>query len=178
MLVFGWWALLVLVLLAAGLVGLTAFRYGLLPTLFGGAPYMPTNRELVQVMLELATIKPTDHVVDLGSGDGRLIIAAGRKGAKKAVGYEIDLWRVWMSRLWARRVHLTNVSFEHQSFWKSPLQGVDVVFVYGLPPYMERLAQKCKAELPRGARVISLIYALPGWIPVETREDVHLYINV
>lgn len=171
----GWWALLVSVLGATGLVGLTAFRYGLLPTLFGGAPYMPTHAELVQVMLDLAQIQPTDRVVDLGSGDGRLVIASARKAAKEAVGYEVDVWNVWKARRWAKRLGLTNTRFVHCSFWNASLKDFNVLFVYGLPPYMERLAEKCRNEAEPGTRIVSLLYDLPGWSPTIVKEGIRLY---
>ena len=171
----GWWALLVSVLGATGLVGLTAFRYGLLPALFGGAPYMPTNAALVQIMLDLAHIQAADRVVDLGSGDGRLVIAAARKGAQEAVGYEIDVWNVWKARRWARHLGLRNAQFVHASFWKISLSEFNVVFVYGLPPYMARLAEKCRAELAPGTRIVSLLYDLPGWEPTVVQEGIRLY---
>ncbi len=178
MLVLGWWALLLLVLIVAGVVGLTAFRYGLLPTLVGGAPYMPTNVDLVKAMIALAELKPTDRVVDLGSGDGRLVIAAAKQGVHQATGYEIDFWNVWKSRHTARQSHLKNAQFLHQSFWSASLKEVDVVFVYGLPPYMQRLADKCKRDLPKGARIVSLLYALPGWSPLKIQEGVHVYHQI
>lgn len=171
----GWWALLVSVLCATGLVGLTAFRYGLLPALFGGAPYMPTNVALIEAMLDLAQIQAMDRVVDLGSGDGRLVIAAARKGAREAVGYEIDVWNVWKARRWAGRLALRNAQFVHASFWKVSLSGFSVVFVYGLPPYMTRLAEKCRAELAPGTRIVSLLYDLPGWEPTVVHEGIRLY---
>ncbi len=175
MFVLGWWALLVVVLVAAGAIGLTAFRYGLLPTLFGGAPYVPTSQEVVKLMLTLANVTPNDRIVDLGSGDGRLVIAAAEAGVKSATGYEIDAWSVHASRQLAKRRELSNAHFVCASFWKAPLHEVDVVFVYGLPPYMNRLANKCRAELASGARIVSLLYDLPGWTPDKIVEDVRFY---
>lgn len=173
--VFGWWALLLLVLIVTGAIGLTAFRYGLLPTLVGGAPYMPTNPDLVKTMIRLAGLKPSDRVVDLGSGDGRIVVAAAKAGVSQATGYEIDGWNVWKANRRAKRLNISNARFIRCSFWNVSLREVDVVFVYGLPPYMARLAEKCAAELPSGARVVSLVYELPGWRSVETQEGIHLY---
>lgn len=175
MFALGWWALLVVVLVVAGAIGLTAFRYGLLPTFFGGAPYVPTNHEVVKLMLELARVTPKDRVIDLGSGDGRLVIAAAEIGAQRATGYEIDAWSVYKSRQLAKRRKLSNAHFVCGSFWKAPLHDVDVVFIYGLPPYMNRLAHKCRAELVPGARIVSLLYDLPGWTPDKIVEDVRFY---
>lgn len=173
--VLGWWALLLLVLVVTGAIGLTAFRYGLLPTLVGGAPYMPTNPDLVKAMIRLAGLKASDRVVDLGSGDGRFVLAAANAGVSEATGYEIDGWNVWNANREAKRLKLVNTRFVCRSFWTVSLREVDVVFVYGLPPYMARLAEKCAAELPSGARVVSLLYELPGWRSLKTQEGIHLY---
>ncbi len=178
MVVLGWWVLLVLVLLTAGLVGLTAFRYGLLPTLFGGPPYVPTSDRLVEAMCDLAAFTRGDKVVDLGSGDGRLIFAAAKRDVTEAIGYEIDPWQVWRARSWAKRFGHVNARFEWRSFWDAPLNDVNVVFVYGLPPYMARVADKCAKELPSGARVVCLLCTLPGWTPVKTDDGIYLYVKV
>lgn len=136
---------------------------------------MPTNPDLVKTMIQLAGLKPSDRAVDLGSGDGRLVLAAAKEGVSQAIGYEIDGWNVWKANCEAKRLNLLNARFIRRSFWNVSLREVDVVFVYGLPPYMARLAEKCTAELPAGARIVSLLYELPGWQSVNTQEGIHLY---
>lgn len=173
--VIGWWLVLVGVVFAAVWVGFVAFRYGLLPTLVWGAPYVPTHPELLKTMLELVQIKPTDRVVDLGSGDGRIVFAAAQAGAAKAMGYEIDGWQNHRARRRAKREKIQSVEFVTGSFWKAPLHDVDVVFLYALPPYMPALVKKLTTELKPGARVVSLMYDLPGWEITELRDSVRLY---
>lgn len=136
---------------------------------------MPTNPDLVKAMIRLAGLKASDRVVDLGSGDGRLVLAAANAGVSEATGYEIDGWNVWKANREAKRLKRANTRFICRSFWTVSLHEVDVVFVYGLPPYMARLAEKCATELPSGARVVSLLYELPGWRSLETQEGIHLY---
>ena len=173
--IFVWWALLILVVLAAGAVGLTAFRYGLLPTLVRGAPYVPTHVDSVQAMMELAELTPNDRVVDLGSGDGRIIHEAARAGVREAIGYEIDPVQVRQSQRFADEHGLKQAHFFSRSFWDVSLQDIDVVFLYTLPIYQRKMAEKCLAELSPGARVISNIYPLPGLTLVEERGAVKLY---
>lgn len=136
---------------------------------------MPTNPDLVKTMIRLAELKASDRVVDLGSGDGRLVLAAANAGVSEATGYEIDSWNVWKANHEAKRLKRVNARFICRSFWTVSLREVDVVFVYGLPPYMARLAEKCAAELPSGARVVSLLYELPGWRSLEAQEGIYLY---
>lgn len=167
--------LLVLILAAAGYVGVKAFLSGLLPTMVWGAPYVPTNAALARLVVELARITPDDQVIDLGSGDGRLVIAAAEAGAKEAIGYEIDPVKVRASKKEAERLHLTNATFYTQSFWNVPLNTVDVVFIYSLPPYLKRLEKKLREELKPGARVVMLMDELPGWRLQAEQEGVRLY---
>jgi ribosomal protein L11 methylase PrmA len=167
--------LLVLILAAAGYVGVKAFLSGLLPTMVWGAPYVPTNAALARIVIELARITSTDRVIDLGSGDGRLVIAAAEAGAKEAIGYEIDPVKVRASKKEAERLHLSNAIFYAQSFWNVPLNAVDVVFIYSLPPYIKRLEKKLRQELKPGARVVMLMDELPGWKLQAKQQGVRLY---
>lgn len=173
--IFGWWVVLGLVVIATGWVGLTAFRYGLLPTLVRGAPYVPTHPDLVKTMIELAELKSSDRVIDFGSGDGRIVIAAAQAGVRESIGYEIDPGQVWRSRIQAQKLHLNNAVFYAKSFWEVPLAEMDVVFLYGLPPYMQRLSNKFRAELKPGARIISSIYELPDWKAECIRDGIRVY---
>jgi cyclopropane fatty-acyl-phospholipid synthase-like methyltransferase len=74
----------------------------LLPYIFfkgKDAPFVPMDKEVVERVMNLAEVGPKDVFYDLGSGDGRLVIAAALRGAK-AVGIEISHWQVWYSQLW------------------------------------------------------------------------------
>ena len=170
-----WVVLAGLILLAALWVGVIGFMSGVLPTLARGAPYVPAHPELVNVMLELAQIRPTDYVMDLGSGDGRLVFAAAEAGAKQALGYEIDPLKVHAAAREAKRRGLSNAVFVAGSFWNPPWHEADVMFVYALPMYVAAIAKKCRAEVKPGARIISLLYALPGYTPIEQVNGVILY---
>ena len=75
--------------IAVNLVAIYWFGSMLIPLVSGGAPYVPTRPEIMERMLKVAQIGPDDVVVDLGSGDGRLVIAAMEAGAKRSMGYEI-----------------------------------------------------------------------------------------
>lgn len=167
--------LLALVLAVCLYVGYRAFRQSVLPTLVWGAPYLPTHQELVKIMIRLARLQPTDRVVDLGSGDGRIVIAAAQARVRSAIGYEIDSMKVKAARTTASQLALTNASFEATSFWKVSLREADVVFVYTLPPYLPRIQKKLSAELRPGARVVTLLAKLPGWTPLSEEEDVRVY---
>lgn len=169
------WLVLSLALAASVYAGYKGFIAGLLPTLVSGAPYVPTHPDLVRRMIELAEITSTDRVVDLGSGDGRLVIAAAQAGAKEAIGYEIDPGKVVASIKDAKRLGLRNALFYARSFWERSLKEVDVVFIYSLPWYLPKIEKKLEAELPIGSRVITLMDPLPGWIPTKTSDRIYVY---
>lgn len=171
----GLYLILLAIVLSALMVGFKAFRSGLLPTLFRGAPYLATNTELVKVMLRLTAIQPTDVVLDLGSGDGRLVLAAAEAGARQAIGYEIDPVKVAYSRRSAERQHLPQATFFAQSFWSVSWADADVVFIYSLPFYMEAIDKKLRKDLKTGARVVTLIERLPGWPLLAEEEGVRVY---
>lgn len=167
-------AAMVLVLFAAVIL-LTPFA---LPLLARGAPYVPTGRKTTERMLDVGAVQTGARMVDLGSGDGRIVIAAARRGAT-AHGVEINPWLVWLSR-WRARWHgvSARATFRCGSLWAEPLSGYDVVTVYGLGPIMGKLERKLSAELKPGARVVSHAFHFPHWQPVKEEEGVYLYVKI
>jgi ribosomal protein L11 methylase PrmA len=128
-------------------------------------------------MLFAAKLTPQDRVVDLGSGDGRLVFHAIKAGAKEATGYEIHAGLVWKAKLEAHLRHMPNAHFVHASFWDISLREVDLVFVYQLPSAMVKLAEKFAEELPEGARIVSNAFTIPNWKPVAEHGKVRLYVK-
>ncbi len=148
-----------------------------LPRLMRGAPYVGARPESVKAMLELAGLRPGETLIDLGSGDGRLLVAAAQAGAR-VVGYDINLYRVWYSRYRLWRLGLSSVAKVHWgNLWKAPLGRAQVAVVFGFSDIMAGLAEKFAAELPAGARVVSLRYELPGWTPVRQAGEARLYVK-
>lgn len=148
------------------------------------APFVPTGRRDLRSILELANIKPGEIVYDLGSGDGRLVRAAARQGAR-AIGVE----KLWILALWSRlawwictRCRALSAPvlgngggngdgtaiFKSINFYKQDIRDADVVFCYLLPKAMENLKEKFEKELRPGARVISRAFSIHGWQPTRT----------
>ena len=95
-------------------------------------------------MIALAQIKPQTKAVDLGSGDGRIVIALARAGVD-AVGYEINPILAWWSRIRIYRLGLqSRARIYNQSFWSADLSGFDVVMIFGITHIMGRLEKKLK----------------------------------
>ncbi|MBI4057969.1 class I SAM-dependent methyltransferase [Candidatus Microgenomates bacterium] len=131
-----------------------------------GAPYVPLDKKVVKRVMELGNVGSGTKFYDLGSGDGRLVIEAARRGAK-AVGIEIDGIRVWYSRLWARLYKLTNVTFIKGDLFAQDLQDADVVSVFLLEKTNDKLRPKLEKELKSGTLVIASGFKIPGWKPIK-----------
>jgi protein-L-isoaspartate O-methyltransferase len=132
------------------------------------APYIPTPQVLVERMLELAHVRPGDVVYDLGSGDGRIIIAAAQKFGARAVGVELqpNLCRQAEQRI--RELGLEDrVSVMHASALHVDLSPATVVTMYLLTGSNEKLRPNLEKYLKPGARVVSNDYPVKGWKPVE-----------
>ena len=141
-----------------------------------GAPFVRTNKQARDRMFEAAQIKKGERVVDLGSGDGTLVIAAAAYGGK-IIGYEINRLLVWQSRRRIRKLGLTNAVIYRQSFWKADVSDTDVVLLFGITHIMSRLEKKLLHELPSGARVVSHVFTFPHWETVFSEDGIHVYVK-
>ena len=130
-------------------------------------PFVITPTNVVAAMLDLARVGPGDRLIDLGSGDGRIVLAAAQRGAI-AVGVEIDPALVERSRESARRAKLADrATFVTQDLFESDYSGYDVVTLYLLPDVNRRLAPRFLALAP-GTRIVSHDYGLGDWPPDTT----------
>jgi ribosomal protein L11 methylase PrmA len=144
------------------------------PMLFG-AIYFPTTPGNVEIIRKLAEAKPGQKIADLGSGDGRILIALAQAGAE-AHGYEVDPFLVRRSRRAIRKAGLEGKAIVHwQSFWRADLSQYDAVVVYGFPHIMKNLSVKIKRELPPGAKIVSNVFSFPGLTEVTSEHKVRLY---
>jgi SAM-dependent methyltransferase len=136
------------------------------------APYVPTPPNLVDHMLELAQVGPGDYVVDLGSGDGRLVIAAVQKRkARGGFGVDIDRDLVALANRNAEQAGVADrVQFRERDLFDTDVGKATVVTLYLLPRVMARLEKKLQAELAPGTRVVSHDYPFPTWVPERTIE--------
>jgi ubiquinone/menaquinone biosynthesis C-methylase UbiE len=153
------------------LVGSTAFpgiaqQFGPAENL---APYIPAPQTVVDKMLEAARVKPGDVVYDLGSGDGRIVIAAAQKFGARAVGVEIrpDLCRKAVERIKSLGLE-DRVSMVEGSALRVDLSPANVVTMYLLTSSNERLKPNLEKYLKPGSRVVSNEFPIQGWKPVET----------
>lgn len=155
------------------LVFLIYVVYAIIGGILGGV-YIPTLSPTMKRMIQLAEVKPGQLLVDLGSGDGRLVISGALQGAQ-AVGYEINPLLVLYSRLKARLKGLSNASFHRTNFWNVHLGDVDVLTVYLRPALMPKLKDKVLQEMKAGSRVIVAVYPFPDWEPDARDGSAYCY---
>lgn len=128
-------------------------------------PYVPTPVRVVNRMLDMAELGPGDYLIDLGSGDGRIPIAAARRGAR-ALGVDIDPARIEEAVFAARLAGVENrARFRRQDLFHTPLREASVVTMYLLPDINLRLRPRLLTELRPGTRVVSHNFTLGDWRP-------------
>ena len=133
-------------------------------------PFVPTPQQVVDKMIELAGVKTGDVVYDLGSGDGRIVITAAKKGAK-AVGFEIDGDLVKESRSNIDKAGVKNsAEIRQQDILTVDLSAASVVTMYLLPDVNLQLKPKLLSQLKPGSRVVSHAFDMGEWTPDKTER--------
>lgn len=131
-------------------------------------PYVPTPPHVVDKMLEMAEVKSSDFLIDLGAGDGRIAVAAVRdRGARGALGVDINPERVEEARVNAEQARVADkVTFTVQNLFETDLSKATVLSMYLLPDVNIRLRPKILAMAP-GTRVVSHAFDMDEWEPDE-----------
>jgi SAM-dependent methyltransferase len=149
------------------------------PTRAPDVPYVPTPEAVVDRMLRIAKVNKNDVVYDLGSGDGRIPIAAVQQyNARRAVGVDINPERVQEANQNARQANVTDrVEFRQQDLFQTDLREASVVTLYLLPEVNLRLRPKLLSELRPGTRIVSHAFDMGDWKPerVENVEGRTIY---
>jgi SAM-dependent methyltransferase len=155
-------------LLLAGALSLHAQKFTNPDTL---APDFPTPQLVVDRMLAIANVRPTDVVYDLGCGDGRILITAVRNYHCRAVGIELsrDIFDRTSARIKALNL-ADSIQIQHGNALHTDLSGADVVTLYLMTSTNERLKPQMEIFLKPGARVVSHDYEIHGW--KADKEDV------
>jgi precorrin-6B methylase 2 len=131
--------------------------------------FVPTPTEVVGAMLKLARVTPSDVVYDLGSGDGRIPIAAAKSYGAHGVGIDIDPERVREATQNAKAAGVADkVTFTQGDLFTTDLSGATVVTLYLSPAVNHRLAPRLMTELKPGTRIVSHAFDLGDWKPQQT----------
>lgn len=128
------------------------------------APYIASDLQAVDAMLGLAQVKPNDNVIDLGSGDGRILISAARSLGAHGLGVDIDPARIRESTANAQQAGVGGrVTFRQQDLFQTPLGDADVLTLYLLPEVNVRLRPRILAQMRAGTRVVSHDFDMGDW---------------
>ncbi len=129
--------------------------------------WVPTPRALVEKMLDLAGVTPRDFVVDLGSGDGRVVIAAAKRGAR-ALGVEYDPDMVRLARKNPAEAGVAEkATFVQADMFEADFRQATVLALFLLPGNLRRLSPKFM-DLAPGTRIVSNTYKIDGWEETDT----------
>jgi predicted RNA methylase len=132
------------------------------------APFVATPADVVDRMLRLASVGPRDVVFDLGSGDGRIVIAAAKTFGARGVGIDIDPERTREATANARAAGVADkVSFVTDDVLTADVSPATVVMLYLSPSFNSRLAPKLMKELKPGTRIVSHAFDLGAWKPQQ-----------
>ncbi|XP_066432836.1 adenine nucleotide translocase lysine N-methyltransferase [Eleutherodactylus coqui] len=130
-------------------------------------PYMPASARQVENVMTLLKGR-AGKMADLGSGDGRIVLEAARRGFHPAVGYELNPWLVRLSYFYAwRSGYLRRVTYLREDLWKVRLHDCNSVSIFLAPSVLTLLENKMLAELPNDARVVTGRFPLPTWVPSD-----------
>jgi protein-L-isoaspartate O-methyltransferase len=132
-------------------------------------PFVATPYSVVEKMLELAGVGRNDTVYDLGSGDGRIVIAAAKDFGARAVGVEIrsELWKQSSEEI-ARLGIEKRARIIHDDMFQVNVAAATVVTLYQLTAVNDRLRPLLEKGLRPGARVVSVDFEIPDWTPTKT----------
>lgn len=138
-----------------------------------GAPYLPTLKPQIGTALDMLDLKPGQTMLELGSGDGRVLKAAAERGWK-AVGYELNPLLVLVS-LWVTRKQRANVQVKWGNALTAQWPTADGIYIFGLKKIMPKLHTKIVQSSTRPVSLVSFAFMMPGKKPVAEKSGVYLY---
>lgn len=149
---------------------LLAFQF---VVLFLGAPYVPTLSKQREAALDLLELKKGQILIDLGCGDGAMLVSAARRGIK-CVGYEINPLLAYIA--WARtRRYGSKVKIVRGNFWQKKWPQADAVFVFLTERYMERLNQNMKNRFKKPVKLVTYGFSIQAKKATATKGACFLY---
>ena len=139
-----------------------------------GAPYLPTLKSQINAALELAEVKKGQTMLELGCGDGRVVLAAAKRGLN-VVGYELNPLLAAIAWLRTRR-YGHKVKIIWGDYWQKDWPPADSIFVFLLPNYMEKLDKKIMQSKQGSVKLVSFAFQIPDKAPDDQLGGVYLYV--
>lgn len=137
------------------------------------APYVPTTTNLDDV-LKIAGVGKGKTFFELGSGDGRVVLEAAKKGSN-AIGIEQSLIRVLYSRYKTSKFEISNATFIHGNIFNQNYHSADIVYIYLLQKGVDRLENKLKKELKKNSIIVTQKYHFKHLKPYRELDNFHFY---
>lgn len=138
-----------------------------------GAPFLPILKPEVPKALNLIDLKPGDTLLELGSGDGRVLIEAAKRGIY-GIGYELNPLLVvysWLLTLRYRKF----ITIKWGNYWRGTLPPADGIFVFLLKPYMEKLDKKITQDYDKPVKLVSFAFTIESRPYTKRRKGLFLY---
>ena len=156
------------------IVGLAVLLFCFSGVLFFGAPYLPTLTPQVTAALELADLQPGETLLELGCGDGKVLIAAARQGYY-SVGYELNPLLAAVAWLRTRR-YRRQVRVVCANFWTKKWPPTDAIFTFLLPKYMNKLDTIIAQNVQKPVKLVSFAFKIPNRPIDDEKSGVYLYL--
>ena len=153
---------------------LIVLSYFYLIPFFFGAPFEPSSKKAIEKIIKFTNPKKGDLIAELGSGDGRICIELGKKGAK-VYGFELNPFLVWISRRKIKKSGLKNVKIYWKNFWKVNLFPYNKIVMFQFKTIAGMLSRKFNEELYPGTKIISHWWKLPRWKILKKEGRIYLY---
>ena len=136
-------------------------------------PPLPTKAESLKDLFDLAQIKPSERIFDLGCGDGRVLQIARDQYSAEVSGWELNPVMWYLSKLRLGK----SSDIRWANLWSAPLHEADVVFIFLIPSLMQRAEKRLWPKLKPGARIITNAFVMPTLQPTASKNKIHLYVK-
>jgi hypothetical protein len=154
------WILFILLFLSFGVI------------VFVGAPYVPSKKHDIERLFSEFNLRKGSVVVDLGCGDGKVLLAAAKSGLQP-VGYELNPFLWLIAKLRLRKYPKTKVIWGN--YWAADLSKASLIFIFSAAPFMDRLYEKLRDQLRPGVLVASYGFSFEGIKIYKKIEPINIY---
>lgn len=154
-----------------GIIGIAVLIPFLLVS-FVGAPYVPTHKKNLEAVFNSIKLPKDALIIDLGSGDGRLLVFAARKGYR-VVGYELNPFLVLVSRIRLRKYE--NARVHMQNFWQADVSQADLVFTFLATKFMDKLNKVIVPKMKKDSYFASYAFEIPDLELLHKQNSVNMY---
>ena len=148
----------------------------IIPVLFG-APWHPLSNKNIDRIIKFADPKQGETFCDIGSGDGRVLIAALRKNCLRGIGVEIDTIKVWLSKCFITAANLTDkIQIYRQNMYDFNAGEADIIYLYLTHQALDRLFPEILNRVKPSVRIVCYRFCIRNMEPIKVNEDKNLFL--